>query len=435
MIQEAQRSAAASDFSSCEGLCRQALAEDPKAADAWNLLGVVLCMRGEAREAVEALDQAVALRPEQVWFHVHHGNARREAGKLKLAVASYRAAVKLKPDLHSAHALLGDTLLKTVYADERNVVAALASEHTADFAIRRLGKMLEEDVSSEAIVALRRAVELAPAEPEYHRALAVALRSVGEDEAAIESCRKGLALAPHDARIEYLLGRLTGHGPDIAPAVEVARLFDQSAANYDELLVEHLKYRGPEVLDAALKRAAAPGERRWTVLDLGCGTGLCAPFLRPWSARLEGVDLSPRMVEIARENGLYDALEVGEMHAVLERAPDAYDLVVAGDVFVYVGNLERAFAASARALKPGGWLAFTTERGEGEGFGLQPTGRFRHGDAYLQRLAREHGFAIEVFEETVVRRQNDRDVVGHVCVMRKTSDAELPPRSSGVEAT
>ena len=179
-------------------------------------------------------------------------------------------------------------------------MTALEHEHTTDFAIRRLGQMLEEDVAAEAITALRRAVELAPGDAEYHRALAVALRSVGESEEAIASCRRALALVPGDVRVEYLLGRLTGRGPEIAPAIEVARLFDQSANGYDELLVEGLQYRAPEALTEALARVASPAPHRWSVMDLGCGTGLCAPLVRPWAERLVGVDLSPRMVEIAR---------------------------------------------------------------------------------------------------------------------------------------
>ena len=96
------------------------------------------------------------------------------------------------------------------------------------------------------------------------------------------------------------------------------------------------------------------------------------------------------------------------MHDSLLRAPEAYDLVIAADVFVYVGNLAPAFAASARALVAGGRLAFTTERAEGDGFDLQPTGRFRHGEAYVRRLAREHGFDVEVLEEVVLRRQRGK---------------------------
>jgi len=47
-------------------------------------------------------------------------------------------------------------------------------------------------------------------------------------------------------------------------------------------------------------------------------------------------------------------------------------------VLVYFGDLRLPLDAAARALRPGGLLVFSTERGEDGGFSLEPSGRFSH---------------------------------------------------------
>ena len=86
-------------------------------------------------------------------------------------------------------------------------------------------------------------------------------------------------------------------------------------------------------------------------LDLGCGTGLAGVAFRDCVERLEGIDLSPGMVAEARAKGIYDALHVGEVVAHLKAATDRqFDLILAADVLVYVGDLAPLFLEVARVL-------------------------------------------------------------------------------------
>jgi SAM-dependent methyltransferase len=55
-------------------------------------------------------------------------------------------------------------------------------------------------------------------------------------------------------------------------------------------------------------------------VDLGCGTGLMGPLLRPHCGQLCGVDLSAGMVGKARQRGCYDELAVGELVQYLQEA-------------------------------------------------------------------------------------------------------------------
>ena len=90
-------------------------------------------------------------------------------------------------------------------------------------------------------------------------------------------------------------------------------LFDGFAPHFEAKLQGQLGYRTPEKLLELLRRHRPPEKRFAHAVDLGCGTGLMGPLLRPLTDRLDGVDLSPRMLEAARAKGVYDSLAVAEI--------------------------------------------------------------------------------------------------------------------------
>jgi predicted TPR repeat methyltransferase len=92
------------------------------------------------------------------------------------------------------------------------------------------------------------------------------------------------------------------------------------------------------------------------------------------------------------------------------------DVMVAGDVFIYVGELEETFAEVGRVLRAGGILAFSLERHDGAGFALTQGGRFAHSLEYVRRAARSAGLNEVLVEEVYLRA----DVgMGWVVVVRK----------------
>src|SRR6185436_7192776 len=92
----------------------------------------------------------------------------------------------------------------------------------------------------------------------------------------------------------------------------VKETFDRFAADFDATLVR-LDYRAPQLVRGALELECGEPRGDLDVLDLGCGTGLCGPLIRPWASRLEGVDLSRAMLERASRRGGYDALHEAEL--------------------------------------------------------------------------------------------------------------------------
>jgi predicted TPR repeat methyltransferase len=206
------------------------------------------------------------------------------------------------------------------------------------------------------------------------------------------------------------------------PESYVRHLFDQYAGRYDTALTEHLRYRGPAILlDAVQQMMRSLGHPPLfgDVLDLGCGTGLAGAAFRSLAGRLTGVDLSPAMIAKADEKGIYDETHVAKIEDFLSAAAteDAqYDLVLAADVFVYVGDLSPIFAGIRKVLTAAGLLAFTVETHAGDGAKLLPTLRFAHGENYLRQALNANGLAIQQLARTSVRSEKGVPVDGLVGV-------------------
>jgi predicted TPR repeat methyltransferase len=229
--------------------------------------------------------------------------------------------------------------------------------------------------------------------------------------------REALRLDPTDRQGASLrLAALEGRPPDALPPAYVARLFDDYAPRFASHLTDELFYRGPQVLREAVA-AAAPGRRYRRVLDLGCGSGLAGAAFRPLADVLVGVDLSPGMIEEARRSRLYDRLEVGDVVGFLAaEGQESADLVIAADVFVYLGDLAPVLSATARALRPEGLVVFTLEAEAGESFGLAETLRFRHSRAYLEAALALAGLRPTSLTDASARKEAGADVPGFVVV-------------------
>ena len=216
-------------------------------------------------------------------------------------------------------------------------------------------------------------------------------------------------------RIHALLGL---HTPK-APASYVRALFDTYAERYDEHLLVELAYAAPNLLRGIVGRRL--DGRGPLVVDLGCGTGLCGPLFRPLAGSLIGVDLSAEMLAKAQTRNAYDRLVEADLVQFMTGSDLRAELCLAADVFVYIGNLAPAFRAIAAALGEGGYLAFTTESGEGRLWTLQRTGRYAHSRDYILRLAQESGLEVVAVESATLRLQSGKPVVGDVWLLQRAA--------------
>ena len=154
------------------------------------------------------------------------------------------------------------------------------------------------------------------------------------------------------------------------------------------------------------------------ILDLGCGTGLAGEAFRPFARHMEGVDLSTKMLDIARRKLIYDSLYAADIVPYLRTMTKTWSLVLAADVLMYMGDLEAVFSAIRKILITNGHFAFTVESGAETDYFLQGVRRYAHSKKYLERLAGNHQFDIQLFEETSTRLESLRPVEFYLVILR-----------------
>jgi ubiquinone/menaquinone biosynthesis C-methylase UbiE len=133
------------------------------------------------------------------------------------------------------------------------------------------------------------------------------------------------------------------------------------AADYDGFAAEYSARNEHSLFNAYYERPEmirlAGDVRGLDVLDAGCGSGPLTQALRTGGATVSGFDLSPAMVELARERLGPDAdLRVADLGAPLPYPDDRFDLVVASLALHYVEDWASALAELRRVLRPGGRL-------------------------------------------------------------------------------
>lgn len=236
-----------------------------------------------------------------------------------------------------------------------------------------------------AIAEFQRALRLEPHSAHARFQLGCAWAAAGEAEKALQEYSQVPAddvpgLGEHIAAAEAMRTRSR------SDAGYVRHLFDQFSSGYDARMRDQLAYRAPEIL-RELAGLVMPGAHDLVALDLGCGTGLAGEVFSDLAPTIDGIDLSPAMIERARARSLYRHLTVADIETALAHAGPDYDLVVAADTLVYLGDLTVTLAGVYRGLKPGGFFLFTVESSVGRDFELGPKRRWRHSQAYVRGAA------------------------------------------------
>jgi predicted TPR repeat methyltransferase len=155
------------------------------------------------------------------------------------------------------------------------------------------------------------------------------------------------------------------------------------------------------------------------MLDLGCGTGLAGEAFRDLAASITGVDLSARMLAVARAKTIYGELIHADLTTFLGTCERQYDLAIAADVFVYVADLAPVVIALARVLVPSGLFAFTVEMHPGDGVVLGEKLRYAHGEAHVRAALAAAGLAIADIGKVSTRNEAGAAVPGLLVVARR----------------
>lgn len=177
-----------------------------------------------------------------------------------------------------------------------------------------------------------------------------------------------------------------------APALDpdsrvVAAIFDRFAPEYDDFAYKPLKDKVLSSLAEAVLGRARPGEK--LILDAGVGTGTMAEYI---PKGLVGVDISPKMAELARERGI--PVYLANLEGGLSFFPDNhFDGAVLSFVMPWIHHPQAVFKTLKRVVKPSGVVAFS-ERRPVQGW-----------QGVRQELLQSCGFGDILFKEIVVERK------------------------------
>lgn len=404
---------------------RKILAKTPQDITVLYHLGIVLHQQAKTAAAKDILTNTVTHAPDFPEAHYSLGVVLLELGNHNEAEAALRKATTLRPNMQSALARLGELLV-------------------------------QQKKYAEAVPLLQKAIQLRDNDAKAWLALCIAFRFLGDIEQALEAGYRSLALNGGDdnhahSQLADLIYMHYRHQPPsarlhaqrwiaafpsnpfaqhVGPAVlgiatperagnqYVKTLFDNFSESFEESLTK-LGYCTFEIVPAMAELHTL--QQDLVILDAGCGTGLAGASLRPAARKLIGVDISPRMLEKARDKGVYDELVEMELGDYLQSHQTAFDLIAASDVFNYFGKLSSIVSQAAHALRPKGKLAFSVECGDDEasGFKLGPHGRYSHNQAYLIDVIRQSGLQLNKIQRAVLRKEFENEVTAFLVLASK----------------
>ena len=371
----------ASDYS------KQQLALNPNDVEALNGLGIALLKENHWLEAKTIFKKMIALQPKYSMANYHLATAYLQLGEHKKALSHYLKQIENEKHLESYY----------------NIgVLLMYQEHHRD-----------------AIDYFKKTLTLDPIYVDAHINIAAIYLKINQHKNAIEHYEKVLELKPNDLEILHILSALSEKkSPPKAPPEYIQHLFDHYALYYDQHLTKHLHYRVPEQLFQAIEVDINTDMPQWTVVDLGCGTGLCGEFFKGKVQELIGVDLSEKMLEVAKHKGIYHRLIHADIQTALTSFHDIH-LILATDVLMYVGDLDPIFEKVKAALKANGFFAFTVEKTTRAPYVLQKNIRYAHSKTYIETLIKKYDFHPVRFDSIILRQQQHQPVEGFLVVIEK----------------
>ena len=426
LLKEAMRQHKLGQFDQARQAYRQVLAQSPDNADTLHYLGVLMHRRGESEKGAQLIRKAIKRIPAYVDAHKNLGNVLKESGKLEKAEQCYRKAIGLLPGDADAYSNLCVVLRLQDRVDEAVQAGqdSIAINEENPIAWLNYGNALKgAGMLESAIAAYYRALNFNKELVEAHTGLCHALYRLEKisdaPEAAIDervhAYREWLKAEPDNPLAKFMLAACAGDGSvSRAPDSVVKNLFDGFAASFDENLAL-LDYRVPGLIRDHLRQLYGKSKLDLSILDAGCGTGLCAAFLKPLSRSLVGVDLSSGMLERAGRLALYDELIEAELTSYLQQASQKFDLIICADTLCYFGQLESVLNAAGNTLNAGSRFIFTLEKldsGSSGGYHINTSGRYSHTTEYVRTCLAEALLTVVNITEKVIRNESGEPVHG-----------------------
>jgi predicted TPR repeat methyltransferase len=414
-------------FDEADAALSDVLERSPDDADALHFLGILRHTQGRSDEGIALIRRAIGAMPNAAGPWNNLGNVLVECQRVDEAIAAYEASVAAadgRPDAADALNNLGTLRRKRRdwTGAERACRDAVALRPDFGDAWYNLSlALMGQQRIRDGLIANSRAIQLWPRHLQARDQVIRALLLLGERDEAAQLYRQWLAEEPANPVVQHQLAACLGEqAPQRASDAYVQTVFDSFARSFDAKL-ESLDYRAPQLVADALAAALPRAAAQFDIADLGCGTGLVGPLVKPWARRLAGCDLSTGMLRKARQRGGYDVLHKAELVHYLQTQPGAFDVIVSADTLCYFGRLDGVLRAAASSLRPGGVLVFTVEAlppHDGQPLRLQANGRYAHARVHLSSTTEEVGLLIVRLEPVTLRSEAGQAVAGWLVLAR-----------------
>ena len=376
---------------------------------------------GNPLEALNAYNKLLVILPDSSLLHFNCGLALFELEQFPDAETHYMKASELHykdPDIHYNRGLnfrrlndfqkaaqsfesafkLGDSTVDTLYN------LALCHQDMDEYA--EAGRLYEIVLN---------------ADPEHLSSLnnyAYLSHKSGDTSKAKGLYSRLLKANPSHQAAKHMLDSLSGKTPDTAPLEYVEDVFDNYAKTFENSLLKKLQYKTPTALKQLYDSLNAPRPAS-LCLDLGCGTGLAGIAFEPVFDECIGVDISNKMLGIASQKQIYKELIKDDIHHFLENSIDEYDIIIAADVFTYMGDLEDLFVQCASRVIDGGHFLFSVEESKANNFNLKTTGRFGHSATYIENLCKKTGWQVLEKKFSKLRQDKEEWIKGYLFLLQK----------------
>ncbi|MFK5950147.1 MAG: tetratricopeptide repeat protein [Methylococcales bacterium] len=373
---------------------------------------------------IAELKKIVISQPENIEAHQDLVACYLEDGNRHEAIQCLQEIIKRWPSYINAYSMLGSLYLKQ--ADWPNAgnmfmhITRLSPDRvrawvSLAFIFDKLNNY------EEAIKCCQKALLLKADSEKAHNILAFSLLKSGRHEKAKLAMEKLISLFPDSVEAKYILAAFSkDKQPEKSPEDYIKGVFDNYADNFENNLINTLKYNVPELLNNSLRKSLPEESPKLRIVDLGCGTGLMGEKLKDVSSHMTGVDLSEKMLARAEEKRIYDSLINEDVLKAISEDNDNYDLIVATDVFIYIGDLSAMFEKIYKSMRKGGLFGFSIELTDcRSGYLLQHTGRYAQSIEYINELAMKNQFIICLSEKIVVRLEQEKPIEGYIFILKK----------------
>jgi predicted TPR repeat methyltransferase len=400
----------------------KAIAKKPDYVDAYYNLGLTFIKKSVFSKAREIFQKILTLVPDHFAARFQLASVNMYEEKFSEAIKEFLMIENTHPHHFETQTNLASCYLKKGELKEakKHYLQALELRKEDTQIIYNLGVIsMQAGNVDAAIQYYQKLLHIQPAHFAAQNNIAVAFLAKNHLGYALQHFKEALRIDPENTAISYIVDSLAQNKHlQEAPSAYIQSLFDAYADHYEPHLLNALEYQIPQIFAKVLQPFSS---NQLAILDLGAGTGLCGEVFKPFAKTMVAVDLSAKMLEIAKKKNIYDELIIDDMKNFLKNTSQQFDLIIAGDVFIYTGDLQELFRLVAKCLTSNGLFIFNTEISDTDDYKMNQSGRFSHHKNYINTVIENQHFKIRYYQTCMTRMQNHSSVPGHLYILSKAT--------------